>query len=208
MISTLLYGSESWPTYSAQEKKLQAFHMRCLRRILGITWQDKVTNDTVLTTAGIPTMYTLLRQRRLRWLGHVYRMEDGRIPKDLLYGELASGKRNKGRPHLRFSDVCKRDMKACGIDANTWEGHAADRSKWKSLTRRCLAEGEQNIRTLLDEKRRSRKESQRRAHDDNVVPDDVPVFTCQGCSRVCRSRIGLYSHSRRCSSNTSTGANP
>jgi len=33
--------------------------------------------------------YTLLRQRRLRWLGHVNRMNDGRISKDILYRELA-----------------------------------------------------------------------------------------------------------------------
>ena len=38
VISTLLYGSESWTTYFTQERKLQAFHFRCLRRILGITW--------------------------------------------------------------------------------------------------------------------------------------------------------------------------
>ena len=42
VISTLLYGSESWTTYSTQEQKLQVFHLRCLCRILGITWQDKV----------------------------------------------------------------------------------------------------------------------------------------------------------------------
>ena len=42
VISTLLYSSESWTTYSSQEEKLQMFHLRCLHRILGITWQDKV----------------------------------------------------------------------------------------------------------------------------------------------------------------------
>ena len=35
VISTLLYGSESWTTFSSQERKLQVFHLRCLRRILG-----------------------------------------------------------------------------------------------------------------------------------------------------------------------------
>ncbi|KAJ7324884.1 hypothetical protein JRQ81_017904, partial [Phrynocephalus forsythii] len=49
-------------------------------------------------------MYTLLKQRRLRWLGHVVRMDDGRIPKDLLYGELIKGKRPRGRPQLRYKD--------------------------------------------------------------------------------------------------------
>ena len=104
VISTLLYGSESW-TYSTQERKLQAFNPRCLRRILGITWQDKVPNNEVLSRAGIPSMYTLLRQRRLRWLGHTHRMADGRIPKDLLYGELATGSRRRIQPHLHFKDV-------------------------------------------------------------------------------------------------------
>merc|ERR1711973_1031012 len=41
IVSTLLYGSESWTTYARQEKRLNTFHMRCLRRILSITWSDK-----------------------------------------------------------------------------------------------------------------------------------------------------------------------
>ena len=82
--------------HAHQEKRLNVFHMCCLRRILGITWQDKVTNKVVLEKAGIPSLYTLLKQRRMRWLGHVTRMKDGRIPKDLLYGELATGKRPTG----------------------------------------------------------------------------------------------------------------
>ena len=90
VISTLLYASESWTTYAKQEHKLNSFHLRSLRRILGISWKDKVTNADVLARAGLPTMYTLLRQRRLRWLGHVRRMDDGSIPKDILYGELSS----------------------------------------------------------------------------------------------------------------------
>jgi len=39
-------------------------------------------------------------------------MEYDRIPKDLLYGELATGYRDKGRPHLRYKDIYKWDMKA------------------------------------------------------------------------------------------------
>ena len=61
VISTLLYASESWTTYAKQKHKLNSFHLRSLRRILGISWKDKVTNADVLARAGLSTMYTLLR---------------------------------------------------------------------------------------------------------------------------------------------------
>ena len=91
VLSILLCGSESWTLYSGQERRLNTFHMRNPRRILDIKWSDHVTNTDLLAGMGLPSMYTLLQQRRLRWLGHVHRMSDGRIPKDLLYGQLAAG---------------------------------------------------------------------------------------------------------------------
>ena len=110
VLSTLLYGSESWTTYSKQENRLEVFHLRCLRRILGISWKDRISNNAVLDKAEIPSVHALLSQRRLRWLGHVRRMQDGRIPKDILYGELCVGTRPVGRPSLRYKDVCKQKM--------------------------------------------------------------------------------------------------
>ena len=122
VISTLLYGSETWTTYAGQESRFNTFNMRRIRRILDISWLDKVTNADVLSRAGLPSMYTLLRQRRLRWLGHVRRMDDGRIPKYILYGELALGRRTTGHPHLRYKDVCVRDKKAVDIVTMSWGG--------------------------------------------------------------------------------------
>ena len=88
-------------------------------------------------------MYTLLRQRRLRWLGYVYRMKDGRIPKDILYGEFAEGDRPIGLPLLRYSDVCKRDLKALNIDVDSWETLASDRVAWKRTLKSQLPIGEE-----------------------------------------------------------------
>jgi len=84
VLSVLLYGSESWTCYAIQERKLNSFHMRNLRRLLGITWKDKVANETVLQRTGMSTILSLLRQRRLRWVGHVKRMAEDRIPKLIL----------------------------------------------------------------------------------------------------------------------------
>ena len=54
-------------------------------------------------------------------------MDDSRIPKDLLYRELADGARSRGRPSLRYKDSCKRDLKEAGIDLETWESLAENR---------------------------------------------------------------------------------
>ena len=56
VLSTLLYSSESLSAYARHEKKLNRFHLRCLRRILHITWREKVTKSEVLERAGTNTM--------------------------------------------------------------------------------------------------------------------------------------------------------
>ena len=89
-------------------------------------------NTRVLTLSGATDLYTILRNRRLRWSGHVVRMEDNRIPKTVLFSELASGTRARGRPRLRFLDVIKRDLHAFNISKEGWETKANDRAAWKA----------------------------------------------------------------------------
>ena len=197
VLSTLLYGSETWTTYARQERRLNAFHLRNLRRILGISWQDKVTNAEVLSRADLPSMYTLLRQRRLRWLGHVHRMEASRIPKAILYGELAAGHRNIGRPLLRFKDVCKRDMKALDINTESWEDLAGDRAAWRRELCTQLQDGEERMLASAAEKRARRKAT------TNNRP--ASLHTCEFCDKDCHSRIGLFSHMRHCSRQQTDG---
>ena len=145
-----------------------------------------------MSRAHLPSMYTLLRQRRLRWLGHVHRMEDGRIPKDILYGELATG-RSTGRPHLRFKDVCKRDMRALDIDTESWEGLAVDRSRWRNTLNKHLKSGEAKLMNEATDKRTRRKERNKSNRLETT-------HRCDHCHRDCHSRIGLYSHKKRCPS--------
>ena len=87
-------------------------------------------------------MNLMLCKRRVRWLGHVRRMENGRISKDLLYGENAAGHRQAGRPTLRFRDVCKRDLKLTGIDKGNWEALAADHNGWRHAVNSGVKSGE------------------------------------------------------------------
>ena len=67
------------------------------------------------------------------WLGHLQRMDPGRIPKDL--GELAEGSCPVGRPRLRYKDICKRDMKLSHVNINNWENYAGDGAKRRTTVR-------------------------------------------------------------------------
>lgn len=51
-LSTLLYGSEAWTLYSCQQCRRNAFHLRCLCNLLGITWQDHFTSIDLLEKQG------------------------------------------------------------------------------------------------------------------------------------------------------------
>ena len=195
-LSTLLYRSESWTLYTRQERRLNTFHLRCLRRIFGISWQEHIPNTEVLARAGPLSMYALLTKRRVSCLGHVTRMRDGRLSKEILYGELATGSRPIGRPTLRYKDVLKRDLKAGGIAPAGFEAMEADRSGWRHTTKSAIKTAEQKREDKWEEKRARR----RQRAEIEAVPSDDNVSTCSNCNRVCRSRIGPYSHSRRCGS--------
>ena len=104
ILSTLLYGCKSWTTYVSQERRLNRFHMRSLRRVRNISWQNHVPDTEVLEQAQSQSIFVLLSHWRLRWLGHTCRMNDGRLPKDLLYGEVSPGKRPTRRHTLGFKD--------------------------------------------------------------------------------------------------------
>ena len=121
-------------------------------------------------------------------------MDDGRIPKDIMYGELASGRRPTGRPALRFKDVCKRDMKLTDTNSNTWELLADDRSGWRYAVREGVRRGEERRRKQFKERRARRKERQR-----NQALNPQSNYVCGNCGRDCHARIGLLSHTRRCS---------
>jgi hypothetical protein len=132
VLSTLLYGAETWTVYRAQVKKLHAYMMRQLRDIMGIKWYDKITNAEILRRANLPSMADILITKNLRWLGHVQRMDEDRLPRRLLYSQLCSGKRNQGRPRLRYKDVVKRNMKWKKIEVKSWQTMAENRTVWRA----------------------------------------------------------------------------
>ena len=149
-----------------------------------ITWQDWVKNTSELAQTGMPSLFAILSQRPLRWLGYVCRMEDGRIPKDFLYGELALSL----RPTMRFKDVCKRDM-TCGIQPAELEVEVSNRTAWNAKVKEGIKSAEEKREMERGEKRTSRhKGAQPVPASHTILATD---YTCSKCQHICKSRIGL-----------------
>jgi hypothetical protein len=133
VLSVLLYGSASWNVYRTHVRRLETFHHRCLRKILKITWQQRIPTTEVLAKANISCVETMLIKLRLIWLGHTRRMLDERIPKMLLMSELLEGKRKPSKPYQRWKDQLKKDMKVFNVNNDTWweDSDENNRSKWR-----------------------------------------------------------------------------
>jgi len=190
VLTTLLYGCETWTIYRRHEKQLQQFHLRCLRSILNIKWQDKIPDTEVLERAELPSVITTMRKAQTRWAGHVTRMDDSRIPKQLFYGELQHGERRVGGQRKRYKDSLKAYLKDFNIEVNTWETAASDRSTWRSLIHKGALHSEEQRSHTAKEKRKTRK-----ARAESAA-DSPPTHWCQTCGRGFHARIGLISHSR------------
>jgi len=95
--------------------------MRCLRRIARIRWQDKIPNTEVLQICGVTGIEAFLMSAQFRWVSHVTRMDDTRLPKIAFYCELEHGTRSLGGQRKRFKGMLKSNMKACDMQPNELE---------------------------------------------------------------------------------------
>ena len=80
----------------------------------------------------IPTIIETIRLNRLRWFGHVQRMEENRIPKRVLYMNLGTT-RLRGRPRNRGRDEVREDGRIVGGEG--WQEKVHNREEWKKLLR-------------------------------------------------------------------------
>nr|VZI49402.1 unnamed protein product [Spirometra erinaceieuropaei] len=205
ILPTLLYGAETWTVYTRQARRLNHFHLSCLRRILRLNWQDRIPDTEVLEWTGILSIYSMWRQMQLRWSGHLVRMDDERLPKRLFYGDVATGSRRQGGQIRRYKDTLKSSLKRLHINPTNWEELARDRPTWRRTVKTGAAIYEANRIAAAKVKREVRKSQLRPIR--NAAAQPLP--TCPRCQRTFRARIGLGGHLRtNCTSRTAPAIVP
>ena len=85
----------------------------------------------------LPNIARVIKSRRLRWAGHVARMEEGRSAFKILTGK-PKGKRPLGRPRIRWEDNIRVDLKEIGINAGNCVDSAQYRDYWRALVNAAL----------------------------------------------------------------------
>ena len=83
------------------------------------------------------TLEDVVVAKRLRWLGHIARMDNSRLPKRLLFGWLPQ-KRPAHGTKMRWRDRVRKDMKQFGLDERSWFQMAQDRDQWRAACKEGL----------------------------------------------------------------------
>jgi len=131
VMSVLLCSGETWAVVKQHISPLADFQMNCLRCICVISLRDHVPNVDILNRCNTLSVESQLRGKRLRWLGHVFRMPNDRLPKKLLFGQV-KGVRPPGCPRSSFNDVALHDCQTRRIGRPYRD--AQDRLLWKDKT--------------------------------------------------------------------------
>ena len=118
------YAAETWTLKAEDTRKLEAFEMRCLRVILGVTLRQRLRNEHVrAVTTVTTTIPDIITKKRLKWFGHVTR----RLPESYVaraYRQDFPKPRSRGRPPKRWSSHIREDT---GLPLATAERRASVR---------------------------------------------------------------------------------
>ena len=138
------------------------------------------------TTVSRISMECIINRNKLRWMGHVVRMPDSRLPKQFLFGEFSQGARSAGGQIKRYKEATKRTLKICHIPHTSLEDMVQDRAAWRPTVKAGLQRFESERNEWLDERRARR-------HRLAAVNG---VFVCSECGRTVAAAIALNSHLR------------
>jgi len=96
-----------------------------------------VKNEDIKKKTDSRTLEDIIKERRLRWLGHVLKMYNTRTARQATRWELRGYKRKPGRPRKNWVDVIKRDLKNMDLTWKEVEELANDKAEWRQLVAQC-----------------------------------------------------------------------
>ena len=127
--SVMLYGSETRPIKVEESQRLHHNEMSMIRWMCGVTMRDRYPCEELRAWVGIKPIVDVMRQRRLRWFGHIERREDDSWLKKVqnLAVDDHSG---CGRPCKTWEHVIMEDLRVKGLRREV----AQNRAEWRSAT--------------------------------------------------------------------------
>ena len=135
VISVWPYGSAAWSTTFVDRRRLDVFNMCCQRRLMRVFWQQHTSNRSIRKCTKQPTTSPLVRQRRLRWFGHLHRMPSS-LPLRRVYDfnpNIHGWERPISRPKTTWADSIKHDLNSAGLDTTNAAQMVFDRTQWKAF---------------------------------------------------------------------------
>ena len=129
-----MFGAETWVLSKADELRLGDLERKILRRINGplcegAIWRSRY-NKEMYRLYYETDLVTTVRITRLRWAGHIVRMQDN-LPCKKITLDKPKGRRQVGRPNLRWMDGVMRDAEGLGV--RNWKSKAKDRDGRRRL---------------------------------------------------------------------------
>ena len=135
VLETMPYGCVTWSPHTCHYDTLRRAHHRFLTCCIGWRKHNRADHpisylDTLVKTGSESIEATLRRSRWILFAGFVARMEDTRLPKCVMSGEMVGGAGCVGGQEKEWMGCFLDDLRAFGINADQWMTAAQDEGEW------------------------------------------------------------------------------